>query len=68
MSNEPTITFYAISSEAAAAELGLVSWNPADKFLVVEYCAETEQCEISGGFATRAALEDAMAGESYQWY
>lgn len=68
MSNEPTITFYAISSEAAAAELGLVSWNPADKFMVVEYWAEAEQYEISGGFATRAALEDAMAGEAYQWY
>lgn len=68
MSNEPTITFYAISSEAAEAELGIVTWNPAHRFLVVEYWAEAEQYDLSGGFETREALETAMAGEAYQWY
>ena len=68
MSNAPTITFYAISSEAAEAELGIAPWNPAHKFLVVEYWAEAEQYDLSGGFETRKALEAAMAGEAYQWY
>lgn len=68
MSNEPTITFYAISSEAAEAELGIVTWNPAHRFLVVEYWAEAEQYDPSGGFETREALEAAMAGEAYTWY
>lgn len=68
MSTEPTITFYAISSEAAEAELGIVTWNPAHTFLVVEYWAEAEQYDLSGGYSTREALETAMAGENYQWY
>jgi len=65
---EPTIKFYALTAEAAEAELGLTSWNTEDKFLVVEFWVEADQYEISGGFKSRANLEAAMQGESYDWY
>ena len=65
---EATIKFYAMTAEAAEAELGLVSFDAAARFLVVEFWVEADSYEISGGFKTREALEDAMTGETYSWY
>jgi hypothetical protein len=68
MTDQPTIIFYAIEAAAAEAELGLVSCHADDKFLIVEFWAEADQYEISGGFKTRAALDEALKGETFSWY
>ena len=68
MTNEPTIKFYAMTAEAAEAELGLVSYNTAHKFLVVEFWVEADQYEISGGYPTKEAILAGMNGETYEWY
>lgn len=68
MTTEPTIKFYAIDAAAAEAELGLVSWNTGDKFLIVEFWVEADQYEIAGGYATKEALIEALKGEQYEWY
>ena len=68
MTAEPTIKFYAIAAEAAEAELGLASWNPADKFLVVEFWVEADQYDIGAGYPTKDALVAALEGEQYEWY
>lgn len=68
MTNEPTIKLYAMTAEAAEAELGLVSYRAEDKFLVVEFWVEADQYEISGGYRTKEALLADLKGEAYEWY
>lgn len=68
MTTEPTIKFYAIDAEAAEAELGLVSWNTEDKFLIVEFWVEADQYEIGAGYRTKTDLVAALKGEQYEWY
>jgi hypothetical protein len=68
MTNEPTIKFYALTAEAAEAELGLATWNPEDKFVIVEFWVEADQYDFGAAFRSKADLEAAMKGETYQWY
>lgn len=68
MINEPTIKFYAMEAAAAEAELGLVSYHPEDKFVIVEFWAEADQYDFGAAYRTRADLEAAMRGEKYEWY
>lgn len=68
MTTETTIKFYALDAATAEAELGLVSFDPDHKFLLVEFWVEADQYDISGGFKTRAALEAELADEVYEWY
>ena len=63
-----TIKFYALTAEAAEAELGLSVTNPADKFVVVEFWVEADQYDMGAAFRTKADLEAAMRGEDYSWY
>ncbi|MFZ9627308.1 MAG: hypothetical protein ACO3AD_18775 [Burkholderiaceae bacterium] len=68
MTTEPTIKFYAMTAEAAEAELGLSPSNPADKFVIVEFWVEADQYDFGAAFRTQADLEAAMKGEAYNWY
>ena len=68
MTTEPTIKFYAMTAEAAEAELGLSPTNPADKFVIVEFWVEADQYDFGAAYRTEADLVAAMAGESYEWY
>ena len=69
MTTEPTIKFYAMTAEAAEAELGLSSCDPTDQFVIVEFWVEADQYEVSGGVKDRAALEALIAAEPYiVWY
>jgi hypothetical protein len=68
MTNEPTITFYAMDAATAEAELGLYVSNPADQYVIVEFWAEADQYDFSAAFRTRADLEATMRGEKYYWY
>lgn len=69
MTTEPTIKFYAMTAEAAEAELGLSSFDPTDQFVIVEFWVEADQYEVSGGVKDHTALKALMAAESYiTWY
>ena len=66
---EPTIKFYALTAEAAEAELGLSTSNSEDKFVIVEFWVEADQYELSGAFRTRADIDAVIAAEPYiTWY
>lgn len=68
MTAEPTIKFYAMTAEAAEAELGLSPSNPDDKYVIVEFWVEADQYDFGAAFRTKADLVAEMAGEPYEWY